>query len=66
MGHVAISPIQDNVDLSLPALVSRVPPGGRILGVRNRPTDRTRLDAAEAALFGLEVVIDELEPRSPA
>ena len=57
--NVATSPIYGNVDPVLPALGSRVPPGGRILGVRNEHADRTTLDAAFASVKRLEAVVAE-------
>ena len=59
--NVATSPIYGNVDPSLPALGSRVPADGRILGVRNQHADRTRLDAAEAEITRLQAVIANLD-----
>ena len=59
--NVATSPIYGNVDPVLPALGSRVPAGGRLVGVRNEHADRTTLDAAFAEVTRLEAVVAEHE-----
>jgi multidrug resistance efflux pump len=59
--NLATSPIYGNVDPVLPDLGSRVPAGGRIVGVRNEHADRTALDAAFAEVTRLEAVVAEHE-----